>query len=44
MLVSKVGTGKSQKCVLKADSQQFVYEFENGTSGPVVTKPLAVPK
>jgi len=41
MLVSRVGTGKANKCVLKADLQQFVYEFERGTSGPVVTKPLA---
>ena len=41
MLVSRVGTGKSEKCVVKADLQQFVYEYENGTSGPVVTKPIA---
>jgi hypothetical protein len=40
ILVSRVGTGKSNKCVLKADLQQFVYEYESGTSGPVVTKPL----
>lgn len=40
MLVSRVGTGKANKCVMKADLQQFVYEFERGTSGPVVTKPL----
>src|ERR1700722_10208404 len=40
MLVSKVGTGKSNKCVMKADLQQFVYEYERGTSGPVVTKPM----
>ena len=39
-LVSRVGTGKSNKCVLKADLQHFVYEYENGTGGPVVTKPL----
>ena len=26
---------------LKTDLQAFVYEFENGSSGPVVTKPLA---
>ena len=41
MLVSRVGTGKSEKCVMKADVQQFVYEYENGTSGPIVTKPIA---
>jgi hypothetical protein len=41
ILVSRVGTGKSNKCVLKADLQQFIYEHESGTSGPVVTKPLA---
>ena len=40
MLVSKVGTGKANKCVMKADLQQFVYEFVRGTSGPVVTKPM----
>jgi hypothetical protein len=40
MLVSRVGTGKANKCVMKADLQQFVYEFERGTSGPVVTKPM----
>jgi hypothetical protein len=41
MLVSRVGTGKSEKCAVKVDLQEFVYEFENGTSGPVVTKPIA---
>lgn len=41
MLVSRVGTGKANKCVVKADLQQFVYEFERGTSGAVVTKPLS---
>ena len=40
MLVSKVGTGKANKCVMKADLQQFVYEYERGTSGAVVTKPM----
>ncbi len=40
MLVSKVGTGKANKCVVKADLQRFVYEYERGTSGPVVTKPM----
>lgn len=41
MLLSRVGTGKANKCVVKVDVQQFVYEFQNGTSGPVATKPLA---
>jgi hypothetical protein len=41
MLLSKVGSGKANKCSVKTDLQQFVYEFENGTSGAVVTKPLA---
>lgn len=41
ILVSRIGTGKSDKCSLKVDPQQFLYEFENGTSGRVVTKPLA---
>ena len=40
MLVSRVGTGKANKCVMKADLQQFVYEYERGTSGPVITKPM----
>ena len=40
MLVSRVGTGKANKCVVKADLQQFVYEYERGTSGPVITKPM----
>ena len=41
MLLSKVGTGKANKCAVKVDLQQFVYEFERGTSGAVVTKPMA---
>jgi hypothetical protein len=41
MLLSKVGTGKATKCSVKTDLQQFTYEFEGGTRGPVVTKPLA---
>jgi hypothetical protein len=40
ILISRVGTGKSSKCVMKADLQKFVYEFENGNSGSIVTKPL----
>jgi hypothetical protein len=41
MLVSKMGTGKADKCTVKADMHQFVYEYERGTSGAVITKPLA---
>jgi hypothetical protein len=40
MLISKMGTGKSSKCVLKTDLKPFIYEFENGNSGPLITKPL----
>jgi len=40
MLLSKVGSGKANKCSVKTDLQQFTYEFEDGTRGPVVTKPL----
>ena len=40
MLLSRVGTGKANKCTVKADLQQFVYEFERGTSGAVVTRPM----
>jgi len=38
MLVSRMGTGKSNKCVLKADLKPYIYEFENGG---IVTRPLA---
>jgi hypothetical protein len=38
MLVSRIGTGKSQKCVVKADLKPYIYRFE---SGRIVTKPLA---
>jgi hypothetical protein len=38
MLVSRMGTGKSNKCVLKADVKPYVYEFERGV---IVTKPIA---
>lgn len=41
MLLSKVGSGKANKCSVKTDLQQFVYEFENGARGAVVTRPLA---
>ena len=40
MLLSRVGTGKANKCTVKADLQQFVYEFERGTGGAVVTRPM----
>ena len=36
MLVSKIGTGKSNKCVLKADLKPYVYVHENGASGAIV--------
>lgn len=38
ILLSRVGTGKADKCVVRVDLQNFVYEFERGA---VVTKPLA---
>ena len=38
MLVSKMGTGKSSKCVVKADLKPYTYEFERGV---IVTKPMA---
>ena len=37
MLVSKVGTGKADKCSVKTDVHPFIYEFERGA---VVTKPI----
>ncbi len=40
ILLSKIGSGKANKCSVKVDLQQFFYEYENGSSGPVVTKPL----
>jgi hypothetical protein len=38
MLVSRMGTGKSNKCVLKADVKPYTYEFKRGV---IVTKPVA---
>jgi hypothetical protein len=38
MLVSRMGTGKSDECVLKADPKPYVYAYENGV---IVTKPMA---
>jgi hypothetical protein len=38
MLVSRMGTGKSYKCSVKADLKPFVYEYEDGK---IVTKPMA---
>jgi hypothetical protein len=41
MLVSRIGTGKSDKCVLKADLKNFVYEFKGGAAdGAIVTRPM----
>jgi hypothetical protein len=37
MLVSKIGTGKSSKCTLKADLKPFVYIIQNGV---IVTRPM----
>ena len=37
MLVSKMGSGKSDRCVLKVDLKPYVYEYENGV---IVTKPV----
>jgi hypothetical protein len=37
MLVSKIGTGKSNKCTLKADLKPFVYIIQNGVIG---TRPM----
>lgn len=36
MLVSKIGAAKPQRCVVKANLQPFVYEFEGGA---IVTEP-----
>ncbi|MGB6544469.1 MAG: hypothetical protein WBE97_02485 [Candidatus Acidiferrales bacterium] len=43
MLVSKIGTGKSDKCVLKADMKPFVYEYDHGSEGHTVTRPMRNP-
>jgi hypothetical protein len=40
MLLSRMGTGKSDKCVLKADVKQFIYEREHGPTGAIITKPM----
>jgi len=40
IVVSKVGTGKSEKCEMKAELKQFVYEFDPGQQGHVITRPL----
>ena len=37
MLVTKIGAAKPEKCVVKANLQPFVYEFE---SGAITTEPL----
>jgi hypothetical protein len=42
MLVSRMGTGKSDKCVLKADVKDYVYEYKNGAvDGAIITRPVA---
>ena len=38
MLVSKMGTGKSEKCTVKADLKPFVYYYDKGV---IQTKPMA---
>jgi hypothetical protein len=38
MLVSRMGTGKSSKCVLKADLKPYFYERRNGV---ITTAPLS---
>jgi len=38
MLVSKMGTGKSNKCILKADLKPFVYVLSDRG---IVTKPMS---
>ena len=37
VLISKVGTGKNNKCTVKADLKPFTYETQRGE---VITKPL----
>jgi hypothetical protein len=38
MLISKFGSGKSEKCTVKTDLKPYVYVFE---AGRIVTKPAA---
>src|SRR5579862_8181434 len=38
MLVSKMGTGKSEKCTVKADLKPFVYYYDKGV---IQTRPIA---
>jgi hypothetical protein len=40
MLVSRMGTGKAEKCTVKADLKPFVY-VRGQTTGEIVTKPIA---
>jgi len=40
ILVSRIGTGKSDKCVLKVDMKPFIYDVDNDRH-VVVTKPMA---
>lgn len=41
LLVSHIGNDKPSKCTFKVDMRQFVYEYENGSSGAIVTHPMA---
>jgi hypothetical protein len=40
ILVSRIGTGKSDKCVLRVDLKPFIYDVDNDRH-VVVTKPMA---
>jgi hypothetical protein len=40
ILVSNAGTGKMEKCELKADLKQVVYEIDPARQGHLITKPL----
>jgi hypothetical protein len=40
ILVSRIGTGKSDKCVLKVDLKPFIYDVDTARH-VVVTKPMA---
>jgi len=40
ILVSRIGTGKTDKCVLKVDLKPFIYDVDNDRH-VVVTKPMA---
>jgi hypothetical protein len=40
VVVDKMGNGKPEKCEMKADLKQVVYEFDPAQQGHVITKPL----